>query len=129
MCPLQRATMGPAALGWVAGPILSEQTPHNTSICRAEVDTAGGIRTHTSRRTEAFEASVSTVPPPPRWRPSLSLKDQGQQLVHERRCGRCQAGWAVIGGGQLTHGQPGPGGDERPRGVVPQVDAALVVAV
>jgi hypothetical protein len=33
---------------------------------RSTQDTAGGIRTHTSLRTTAFEAVVSTVPPPPR---------------------------------------------------------------
>jgi hypothetical protein len=35
---------------------------------RRYLSTAGGIRTHTSRGTAAFEAAVSTVPPPPRGR-------------------------------------------------------------
>jgi hypothetical protein len=45
----------------------------------ASRSTAGGIRTHTSRRTMPFEGIVSTVPPPPRGGPSLGGRPDRRQ--------------------------------------------------
>ena len=44
----------------------------STSTRPRRASTAGGIRTHTTLRSEAFEASMSTVPSPPRAKRSLS---------------------------------------------------------
>jgi len=53
-----------AAANAASPPVPSRRRPSPTA--RRDVYTAGGIRTHTSRRTMPFEGIVSTVPPPPR---------------------------------------------------------------
>ena len=87
-------------------------------------DTAGGIRTHTSRRTEAFEASClpfhhrrggGQVYVPSRIRPMSSSMSAGAAAASP-------AGPSSRGG-QLADDQAGAGGDQSARGVVPGLDA------
>ena len=68
---LERRDRGTRGGGRAPGVQTGRDGPQERAGLTADLgcgDTAGGIRTHTSRRTMAFEAIVSTVPPPPRRR-------------------------------------------------------------